>query len=275
MAHHVEERFQSSAGKIAWGSTGQGTDVVLVHGTPVHSLIWRKVIERLQDRYRFHWLDLPGYGASEKFDGQEVRLRSFARTLREFITDRGLRRPHLVGHDFGAATVMGAHLVESVPVASLVVADGVLLNPWGTAFSRHVHDHESVFAAVPDYIHRATLAAHLATGMTRPMPADIEAALIKPWTGETGQPAYYRQVGQYDYEYTEWLEARYPEVDVPLCVLWGEEDRWVAPDEGRRFQAMVPGAELRMLPDAGHFSMIDTPGLFARELDAALRRHGS
>ncbi len=269
--HQINQRFQTSVGEIAWDAVGEGPDVVLVHGTPVSSLIWRGVIERLRDRYRFHYLDLPGYGASEKFDGQEVRLRSFARALREFLEARGPERPHLVGHDFGAATVMGAHLIEGVEAASITVADGVLLNPWGTPFSRHVNEHESVFAAVPDYIHRASLAAHLATGVVRPLPAALEAALIEPWTGEVGQPAYYRQIAQYDYEYTGRLEERYPSIEVPLAILWGEQDGWVPPEVAYRLRDLVPGAELRLLPDAAHFSMLDTPGLFARELDAVLQ----
>ncbi|MDZ7828625.1 MAG: alpha/beta hydrolase [Halofilum sp. (in: g-proteobacteria)] len=270
MNHQLNQRFSSSVGTIAWDVAGDGPDMVLVHGTPANSVVWRPVIERLCDRYRIHYLDLPGYGASEKFEGQEVRLRSFARALAEFLDDRGLDAPHLVGHDFGAATVMGAHLVEGRPVRSILVADGVLLSPWGTPFSRHVNRHEAAFAAVPDYIHRATLAAHLATAVARPMPAGLEAALIEPWTGEVGQPAYYRQVAQYDYEYTGRLEPLYSTLEVPVRVLWGEEDGWVAPSEGRRLAQMIPGAELRLLPDAGHFSMVDCPGLFAREIDAFL-----
>ncbi len=266
MEHRLTQRFATSAGEIAWDVTGDGPDVVLVHGTPANSVLWTAVIERLRGHYRIHWLDLPGYGASEKFAGQEVRLRSFARALAEFLAERGLDAPHLVGHDFGAATVLGAHLVENRPVASITVADGVVLSPWGTPFSRHVNRHESVFAAVPGYIHRATLAAHLATAVARPMPPALEAALIEPWTGEIGQPAYYRQVAQFDYAYTDRLEQLYPRVEVPACILWGEQDQWVEPAEGRRLHALVPGSELRMLPDAGHFSMVDTPGLFAREL---------
>ncbi len=273
MNHQVTRRQHTSVGEIAWDVVGSGPDVVLVHGTPTRSLVWQGVIERLHERYRIHYLDLPGYGESEQFEGQEVRLRSFARALREFLTERGLERPHLVGHDFGAAAVMGAHLIEAVPVASIAVADGVLLSPWGTPFSRHVREHESVFAAVPEYIHRATLAAHLATGVVRPLPAALERALIEPWTGPQGQAAYYRQVGQYDYEYTEWLEARYPSLEVPVTILWGEQDGWVPLSEAYRLQKMIPGAGLRLLPDAGHFSMLDCPGLFARELDQILRGH--
>jgi len=274
MKHQLTKRFRSSIGEIAWDVTGDGPDAVLVHGTPASSIVWRGVIDRLHQRYRIHYLDLPGYGASEKFAGQEVRLRSFARALREFLDDRRLDAAHLVGHDFGAAAVMGAHLVEGAPVASLTVADGVLLGPWGTPYSRLVNEHETTFAAVPGYIHRATVAAHLATAVAHALPPDLEAALIEPWTGTEGQAAYYQQVAQYDYDYTDWLEARYPAVAVPVAILWGEQDGWVPASTVARLQPLLPAADVRMLPDAGHFSMVDCPGLFSRELDAVLAAHG-
>jgi pimeloyl-ACP methyl ester carboxylesterase len=267
MQYRLDGQFQSSAGKIAYGGAGEGDDVVLVHGTPTSSLIWREVVDRLAPSYRVHWLDLPGYGASEKFAGQDVRLRVFARVLHEFIEHVGLARPHLVGHDFGAAAVLGAHLIEKVPVASLAVADGVVLNPWGTPFSLHVKEHESVFANVPDYIHRAVLSAHLATAVARPLPNDLEEELISPWTGEDGQPAYYRQVALYDHAYTAELETFYPDIDVPMLILWGEQDGWVDIEVGRRLNTLIPQSRMETLPDAGHFSMLDSPGLFARVLD--------
>ncbi|MCW5711966.1 alpha/beta hydrolase [Shinella sp.] len=267
MQYRLDREFQSSAGNVAFGSAGEGEDVVLVHGTPTRSLIWREIVERLAPSYRVHWLDLPGYGASEKFAGQDVRLRVFARALREFIEHVGLVRPHLVGHDFGAATVLGAHLIEKVPVASLAVADGVVLNPWGTPFSLHVKEHESVFANVPDYIHRAVLSAHLATAVARRLPNDLEEELISSWTGEDGQPAYYRQVALYDHSYTAELETLYPGIDVPMLILWGEQDGWVDIEVGRRLNTMIPQSQMETLPDAGHFSMLDSPGLFARVLD--------
>ena len=186
--HRLGNRFLSSFGEVAYDAEGEGPNIVLVHGTPASSLIWRGIINRLKSAYRLHFLDLPGYGASEKIEGQEVRLRAFARVLREFIEHLGLERPHLVGHDFGAATVFGARLVEGVPVRSIAVADGVVLNPWGTPFSLHVQQHEKVFAAVPDHIHRAMLTAHLATAAARPLAPEVNEALIAPWT-RRGRPA--------------------------------------------------------------------------------------
>jgi pimeloyl-ACP methyl ester carboxylesterase len=108
--------------------------------------------------------------------------------------------------------------------------------------------------------------AHLATALSRPLTAELTTALMEPWTGEVGQAAYYRQVAMYDHDYTGKLEGLYPKIDVPTLVLWGEEDRWVDIAVGRKLHALIPGAKIETLPDAGHFSMLDCPGLFSRLL---------
>lgn len=272
MTHfELNQSFQSPHGEARYGSLGRGPDVVISHGTPTSSLIWEHVVLRLAHRYRFHFMDLPGYGQSAKFDGQDVRLRAFAQSIAAFASHLGLDHPHVVGHDFGAAAVLGAILVEGLQVRSVIIADGVVLSPWGTPFSRHVKSNEAVFVRVPGYVHKAVVEAHLATAMSRIAGTELMDALVTPWLDEVGQQAYYRQVGQYDYAFTEQLEGLYPKLNVPLTVLWGEEDRWVDILEGERFAAMVPGSRFVRLPDAGHFSMLDTPGLFARELDQTLR----
>lgn len=268
----LDGNFMTRHGQASYGSLGKGPDVILSHGTPTSSFIWKDVVLRLADHYRFHFMDLPGYGKSSKFSGQDVRLRAFAQSVADFAKHLGLKSPHIVGHDFGAAAVLGAVLVEGLEVSSITIADGVVLSPWGTPFSRHVKEHETVFNAVPEYVHRAVIEAHLKTAMSRiPQPRTL-SALVEPWLGAQGQAAYYRQVGQYDYDYTSTLESLYPSLRAPVTVLWGEEDRWVDIGEGRRFSAMVRGARFVVLPDAGHFSMLDTPGQFSQSLLQALRQ---
>ena len=217
----LSHSFSSSCGHLAHGSIGTGPDVVLVHGTPTSSYIWTSVADRLKDRYHLHNLDLPGYGRSEMFEGQEVRLRSFARVLAELSQKNFDRPPVLVGHDFGAAAVLGAHLAEGAAASAICICDGVVLSPWGTPFSRHVQSHKDAFSNVPEYVHAAVLRAHLDTAVSRILSSQEMDALIDPWLGAQGQAAYYRQVGQCDYEYTETLEKKYGAIDIPLHVIWG------------------------------------------------------
>ncbi|WP_027288921.1 alpha/beta fold hydrolase [Rhodovibrio salinarum] len=262
----LAQRFNSDQGQIAYDRFGDGPDVVLVHGTPFRGLIWRDVVDRLSERFRCHVLDLPGYGESDKYEGQEVRLRSFARVLTAFIVNQQLEKPVLIGHDFGAAAVLGAHLVEAVPVRAIAVVDGVVLSPWGTEYARLVNQAPETFNALPGYVHQAILAAHIATAAERPLSTDWKRALIAPWMGPQGQAAYHRQIQQFDFAYTDRLETLYPAMDVPTRVFWGECDQWVPPAVGRRLVELIPDAGLTLLPDAGHLAMLDTPGLLAREL---------
>ena len=89
-------------------------------------------------------------------------------------------------------------------------------------------------------------------------------------SGAHGQAAYYRQVAQYDHDFTGHLETHYPRIKAPTQILWGAEDRWIAPDTAPRLQALIPGARLSYLPDAGHFAMLDTPNLVAEKIEAFL-----
>ncbi|MEZ5833883.1 MAG: alpha/beta hydrolase [Dongiaceae bacterium] len=262
--------FASSQGNIRYAVHGKGVPIVLTHGTPSSSFVWDKVWPRLASRWQVVTYDLAGYGRSEMHPDQDVRLRSQARVLAELIDHLDLRRPHLVGHDFGAATVLGAHLAEEVAVESLTVIDGVTLNPWGTPYALLVRDNVGVFQALPGYVHEATLAAHLRTAVSRMLDEATLQALVAPWTGEVGQAAYYRQIAQFDHDFTGFLETRYPQIKVPTQILWGAEDRWLAPETAQRLQALIPGARLTYLPDAGHFAMLDTPNNVAEKIEAFL-----
>jgi pimeloyl-ACP methyl ester carboxylesterase len=268
--YHLSQRYDSPHGEARFGTAGTGPAVVLCHGTPTSSLIWHNVIPALEADFTCYFLDLPGYGQSAKFEAQDLRLRALAQTISGFCQHLGMKQPHLVGHDFGAAAVLGAHLVEGLEARSLTIADGVVLSPWGTPYSRLVKGHEAVFAAVPAYIHRAVLAAHLRTAMFHSPASELLEGLIEPWTGELGQKAYYRNIGQFDYDYTTQLEKLYPGISIPTTVIWGEEDRWVDISEGKKFAALIPQARFDGLPGAGHFSMLDTPALFVEKLRIAL-----
>lgn len=266
----LTDSFATSQGLIRFGRFGQGAPVVLVHGTPASSFIWSRVAHRLAARWDVIIYDLPGYGASEKSAGQDVRLRSQAQVLAELLRHLAVNRPHLIGHDFGAATVLGAHLIEQVDAASLTVIDGVTLNPWGTPYSLLVQRNIAVFEAIPSYVHEAALKAHLRTAMNRIPDDSTLQTLVAPWLGEIGQPAYYRQVAQYDHDFTAGLEELYPTIRVPTQILWGAEDRWIDPRNAARLQALIPGTGLAYLPDAGHFAMLDTPNAVAERIEAFL-----
>lgn len=262
----LSKMFESEGGAVAYEVLGDGPPVVLLHGTPSWSYLWRNVARELAGRFTIHVCDLLGYGTSEKREGQDVSLGAQTRMLAELLGLWELDEPCIAGHDFGAAITLRLMLLEGRGFRRVALCDAVAIAPWITPFSRHVQRHLEAFQTVPEHIHRQMIAAHLRTAIAREMSdAELEPYL-RPWLGPTGQAAYYRQVAQFDERYTREIEPRYGEIDKPTLVLWGEEDGWLDPEFGRRLAETIPEAQLATVAGAGHFLPEDRPGEVADAL---------
>jgi pimeloyl-ACP methyl ester carboxylesterase len=68
------------------------------------------------------------------------------------------------------------------------------------------------------------------------------------------------------------LQARLPEIRVPVLLVWGRDDRITSPEVGRRFHALIPDSELVVLPRCGHAPMLEQPHRFADVVWAWLTR---
>jgi pimeloyl-ACP methyl ester carboxylesterase len=61
-------------------------------------------------------------------------------------------------------------------------------------------------------------------------------------------------------------------VGVPVLVVWGSEDSWIPVDRARRLSELIPGADLRIIDDAGHLVQLDQPEALASTLTRWLSR---
>jgi pimeloyl-ACP methyl ester carboxylesterase len=81
----LRRRSPLSAGEVAYDVLGFGPPLLLVHGTPTRSFIWRNVALRLADRYTVYAFDLPGFGQSERPEDLDVSISGQARLLAELV----------------------------------------------------------------------------------------------------------------------------------------------------------------------------------------------
>ena len=207
-----------------------------------------------------------GYGRSSMDPDHRVAADVHAQVLAALLDHWELDRPHVVAHDLGGLVSLRAHLVEGAAFSSLFLVDVVAIGPSGSPFFSHVHDHAEVLAALPAYIHEAVVRAYVGNATHRGLaPAELDA-LVAPWTAELGQPAFYRQIADYDHGLLDDNERRLGELDLPVRILWGTEDQWIPIETGRRFAALVPGAELTEVPGAGHLLPYDAPVALATAL---------
>jgi pimeloyl-ACP methyl ester carboxylesterase len=152
-----------------------------------------------------------------------------------------------------------AHLVGGVPYASLMLVDVVAIPPTGSPFFRFVHDHPDLLGQLPAYIHTAIVRTYIQTASRRRLPDEVLDALVEPWRGEEGQPAFYRQIADYDARYLEENEERLGQIDIPVRVVWGADDAWIPTEIAEKVTDAIPGATLGLLDRASHLVHYDAP----------------
>jgi len=257
----LPEIFTFAGQTVRWGSLG-GADlpaVVLLHGTPFSSVVWRRVAPYLTAQRQVFYFDLLGYGRSEMRAGQDVSLAVQGRVFAALLEHWGLRRPDVVAHDFGGCTALRAHLLHGCEYRSLTLIDPVALAPWGSPFVRHVRTHEAAFTGLPPEIHAALVPAYIAGAAHRPLAAEAMQLYVEPWLGGPGQAAFYRQIAQMDDRYTAVVADRLGELRCPVTILWGAQDAWIPVERAHDLAARIPGADLRIVDGAGHLVQEDSP----------------
>jgi pimeloyl-ACP methyl ester carboxylesterase len=255
----LPETFVFEGQQVRYGVMGTGEPLVMVHGTPFSSVVWRRVAPHLVERRRVYYFDLLGYGQSEMRAGQDVSLATQSRLLTALLDHWQVVNPDVVAHDFGGCTALRTCLLDGRQYRRLLLVDPVALAPWGSPFVRHVREHEAAFAGLPSYIHEAILPAYIAGAAFRPLSQVDMQRYVDPWVGDAGQAAFYRQIAQMEQRYTDEIESRYRELRCPVMILWGEEDRWIPVERGRELAARMPNAILRCVPAAGHLVQEDAP----------------
>jgi pimeloyl-ACP methyl ester carboxylesterase len=271
----LDERARVSSGEVAYGVFGEGPPVVLVHGTPSRSCIWREVVPVLAEGHTVYVYDLLGFGASERGEGQDVSIAAQGRGLAELTEVWGLDEPRVAGHDIGGGIALRTHLSEGVPFECISLLDAVVLTPWGTPSLRHVKEHLGAYRTMPNEVFEAYVAARLRQATKRPMDEWVFEAYLSQWRGVAGQAAYLRKDEALLERDTAELEPRLNSIGAPVQVVWGEEDSWLDPSQGKLLAEKIPNAEMHLVSNAGHFVMEDAPGKVAEVLSSFFSGDGT
>ncbi|MGA6219705.1 alpha/beta fold hydrolase [Streptomyces umbrinus] len=268
------ESWESPIGTLRWDRLGpeDGPPVVLLHGTPFSSYVWHEIAPALAaDGHRVHVWDMPGYGGSQKSDGQDVSLKAQGEVFAELLGVWGLSNPSVIAHDFGGCVALRAHLLHKAEYRRLALVDPVALAPWGSPFFRLVAEHAAVFGQLPAPLHEALVREYVGSASHRGLLPEVLDALVDPWTDSAGQAAFYRQIAQADQRYTDEIQPLYPTLNLPVTICWATEDTWIPPAKGEELASLIPGARLRPIPYAGHLVPLDAPARLLGELIAFLR----
>lgn len=131
----LDRTYESSHGSVAYDTYGEGDPLVLIHGTPSSSHLWRNVVSELRDTWKLYLFDLVGFGQSEQYEGQDVSPNAHGEVFAELVEHWGLADFNVAGHDYGATIILWGHLVHDIQYRAMALLNGAVRAPWITPFS--------------------------------------------------------------------------------------------------------------------------------------------
>jgi pimeloyl-ACP methyl ester carboxylesterase len=276
----VTHRIQVGQATVAYADEGQGRPLLLLHGCPFSSVVWRGVISRLRGRFRCLAPDLLGLGDTETPPGADWSLPAQADTVLAFVDALGLGPLDLVGHDHGAAVAQLIAALHPQRIRRLVLTNAEAYDNWPSAdelpFVRAtqlpVLGRLLLWAwsrpALFGYALRSGKAVHDPAVLTRELLGGYVAANL----ADAHRRAKTRRflAGQLDpvnQQATRGAVEGLRAFDHPTLIVWGEDDPHFGPGWGRRLLADIPGAvRLELLPHTGHLLMEERPDQLCRLL---------
>jgi len=132
---NTQTHVDIGSSKLAYRKTGEGPDIVFIHGWPLHRETWRDTVSRLPN-YTCHLIDLPGTGASITPASTDVSLSGHIDAMVSAIEQLDLAKVVLVGHDSGG--LIARYVTARIPerVSALVVTGSEIPFSWPAAVSR-------------------------------------------------------------------------------------------------------------------------------------------
>jgi len=255
----LDQEFSSPGGTMRWARLGSGDPIVLVHGTPYSSYLWRDIAPALARTREVYVLDHLGFGQSDQHDGQDLSLTAHARRFTGLLKHWGLSGPSVVAHDIGGAVALRALLLEGATYQDLTLLDAVSGGEWERGLFRLILEHAEVFSQLPAYAHEALVASHLRHATHVGFRTGVLEAHLAPWRGATGQAAFYRQYHQIRQADTVDYEHLLGGVEIPVRIVWGRDDRILPPEYAEWLHDRIPHSELSWIADAGHLLQEDAP----------------
>ena len=248
---------------LAYREAGSGPPVLLLHGWPTSSYLWRNLMPAIARQNRVLALDLPGFGCSDKPLDVRYGFAFFDRAIDGFLAAVGVEGPlGVAGHDLGGPIALHWALHRQDRLARMALAN-TLVYP---EFSVEVVEFVEILLTPgkrEDYVSPTGLEAVLRLGVTdeRHMSGDVLAAYLAPFSTGDARRALIKAGTEVSRGGYAEIARLLPGLRVPLRIVYGEDDR-VLPDVAEtmaRVAGDVPGAEVTALPGVGHFLQEEAP----------------
>ena len=274
----VQEKTTRVGGMtIFYREAGAGEPILLLHGVPTSSYLWRRLLPRLARFGRAVAPDHYGFGRSDKPAEADYSVLGYVRYLEGFTAALGLDRLHLIVHDFGGPFGLAFAITHPERIRSLVILNTIFYSDYEwhplAQIWRTPGEGERLMAGWT----RERFGRGMLKWLARP--ESLTAADLDAYYEPIADPAMraailklYRNTTPSDHP--EW-EGRLRSLGVPALIIWGRQDPFLPAGWAERFHQDLKGSTLSILDDAGHFAPEDQPEQVAQLIESFYARRPS
>lgn len=264
MVHH---RYATVQGRRLFYREAGPADapvIVLLHGFPTSSFMFRGLIPALADRYHVIAPDHLGFGLSDAppADEFDYTFDALADLTSDLLTQLGVTRYAMYVQDYGAPIGWRLALADPKAVTAIITQNGngydagFVPGFWQTVWDFHREQTPETEAGVREALTLEAIRWQYLTGvpdetLVSPDTWHHDFALVSRPGNDAVQVALFRDYATNPPLYPalhEYLRAYLP----PVLAVWGKGDEIFGPDGARAFAEDVPNAEIHLL-DGGHF----------------------
>lgn len=271
--------FTVDGHRLAYLDQGQGIPVVMVHGNPSWSYLYRNLVAHLQDRYRCIVPDHLGCGFSDKPQDSPYRLANHLDNLERLLDHLAIERCVLVVHDWGGAIGMGWAGRHADRVAGVVVLNTAAFRsdrmPLRIAVCRWPILGEWLVRGLNGFAGAAIFMA-----VAKRMRPEIARGFLAPYDNWRNRIAVHRFVQDIPMQsnHPSWStlvaieEGLRHLQQIPMLMCWGGRDFCFNDWFYHQWQHRFPQAEAHYYKDAGHYVLEDALEEIAPLVDDFLGR---
>jgi pimeloyl-ACP methyl ester carboxylesterase len=257
----------------AAGSRGAGEPIVLIHGFPTSSHLWRDVVPLLPSGRRVVVMDLLGYGRSDRPMERDLSIKGHAERVIALLDALRIQYAAIVGHDLGGGIAQYLAVRHPTRVERLALVDSVGFDEWPT---RQI---KMAKATLPLTRHLPTtwILSALRSEMERGYAEESRGArsmdiYIRPFCSPEGRDVLVEHLEALDPEETVALAPRLGEIMAPTAIITGAHDPFLAPHVAKQLHEAIPGSSLDVIPDVRHFTPEESPEAISTILEQWLQR---
>ncbi len=249
---------------LSYLDLGEGPVVIMLHGNPSWSYLYRNLAGLLQKNYRVIVPDHLGCGFSDKPQDYPYRLDNHIANLEHLLNKLGIKRASLVLHDWGGAIGMGYAVRQKEKIESLVVFNTAAFRsrriPWRIRICRTPFLGPLLIRGFNAF---AAAAIHMA--VTKKMSADVAQGFLFPYDSWRTRIATLRFVQDIPLTPREQSWGTLVKIEkglsffteTPMLICWGGRDFCFNEHFFKEWQSRFPRAECHYFKNAGHYLLED------------------